>query len=188
VLPALPAFAQATSTSTTTSSTSMFASGTGRNLIGLNVGRSDYHVGCGIGFGCDTTDRYLHLYGRNMAGTYWGTELGILDLGNIERAGGKTKAQGINLSLVGELPVANSFAIFGKVGTTFGRTSTSSAPGSGISSGSENGFGLSYGAGLSYDFTPRITGVVGWDSHDFRFAGTGREPIRATSLGLQYKY
>jgi OmpA-OmpF porin, OOP family len=29
---------------------------------------------------------------------------------------------------------------------------------------------------------------VEWESNDFRFAGGGRDPVRSTSLGLQYRY
>ena len=48
--------------------------------------------------------------------------------------------------------------------------------------------GLSYGAGVSYDFTPRLSATLEWDSNDFRFASGGRDPVRSTSLGLQYRY
>ena len=51
----------------------------------------------------------------------------------------------------------------------------------------EAGVGLSYGAGLSLDFTPRLSATLGWESHDFRFAG-GLRDVRATSLGLRYSY
>jgi len=44
------------------------------------------------------------------------------------------------------------------------------------------------GAGVSYDFNPRISATLQWDSNDFRFAGTGRDPVRSTSLGLQIRY
>lgn len=166
---------------------SWWAPGTGRSLIGLNVGRSRYHADCDSAFTCDNKDRYFTIYGRTMSDSWWGTEIGYVDMGRMERAGGDTRARGINLSLVGRAPVAEPFGLFGKVGVTWGHTSTGTAPGATVAGGSHNGFGLSLGAGVSWDFTPKLAGVLEWDRHDFRFEG-GRDAVRATSVGLQYKY
>jgi OOP family OmpA-OmpF porin len=161
----------------------------GRSYVGLSLGRSRYSVGCGAtSFHCDNTDNSVHLSVGSMVGNFWGVELGYLDMGRIERGGGSTRAQGLNLSLLGKAPVWQSIGVFGKVGATYGRTDTSALAGSGLATGSARGFGLSYGAGVSYDLTPRLSATLGWDSHDFRFAGSGRESVRSTSLGLQYKY
>jgi hypothetical protein len=50
-----------------------------------------------------------------------------------------------------------------------------------------NTSGPSYGIGLRWDFSPRLSAVVGWDNYDYRPAGTERD-VRATSLGLQWRY
>jgi OOP family OmpA-OmpF porin len=161
----------------------------GHSYLGLNLGRSHYNLPCGnIALLCDDTDRSVQLYAGRMIGNFWGVELGYLDMGRIARAGGETRARGLNLSLVGKAPLGRSFGVFGKVGTTYGRTETSALASSGLAAGSANGFGLSYGAGVSFDFTPRLSATVEWDSNDFRFSGTGRDPVRSTSLGLQYRY
>jgi OmpA-OmpF porin, OOP family len=160
-----------------------------RSYLGLNLGRSNYNIPCGnLTLLCDDSDRSVRLYAGTMVGDFWGVELGYINMGRVARAGGDTRAQGLNLSMVGKAPVARSFGVFGKVGTTWGRTESSALAGSGIASGSERGFGLSYGAGVSYDFTPRLSAILEWESHDFRFAGSGRDPVRSTSLGLQYRY
>lgn len=160
-----------------------------RSYLGLNLGRSQYNLPCGsIAFHCDDTDRSVRLYAGTMVGNFWGVELGYLNMGRIARAGGETRAQGLNLSLVGKAPLGRSFGVLGKVGTTYGRTETSALAGSGIIAGDERGFGLSYGAGVSFDFTPRLSATLEWESNDFRFAGSGRDPVRSTSLGLQYRY
>ena len=160
----------------------------GRSYLGLNLGRSNYNVPCGsISLLCDDSDRSVQLYAGTMVGNFWGVELGYINMGRIARAGGDTRARGLNLSLVGKAPLGR-FGVFGKVGTTYGRTETSALAGSGIAQGSDKGFGLSYGAGVSYDFTPRFSAVLEWESNDFRFSGSGRDPVRSTSLGLQYRY
>jgi OOP family OmpA-OmpF porin len=161
----------------------------GHSYIGLSLGRSRYSAPCGPAvFNCDRTDTSVEFTAGSMLGNFWGVELGYLDMGRINRGGGTTRARGVDLSLVGRAPVWQSLGVFGKLGTTYGRTNTSAAPGSNLPTGSGRGFGLSYGAGVSYDFTPQLSATLGLDSHDFRFAGIGREPVRATHLGLQYKY
>lgn len=187
---AFSAFAQAPATSTQDSPPSRsLLPAKGSGYVGLSLGRSRYTTHCGVSsFNCDSSDNSVQISAGSMIGNFWGVELGYIDMGRISRGGGTTRAQGVNLSLVGKAPVWQSLGVFGKIGTTYGRTETSALLGSGINNGSDRGFGLSYGAGVSYDFTPRLSATLAWDSHDFRFAGSGRDPVRSTSLGLQYKY
>jgi OmpA-OmpF porin, OOP family len=160
-----------------------------RSYLGLNLGRSRYNVSCSTtALLCDDSDRSSELYAGTMVGNFWGVELGYLNMGRIARAGGETQAQGLNLSLVGKAQVARSMRVFGKVGSTYGRSDTAGLAASSLATGSDQGFGLSYGAGVSYDFTPRLSATLELDSNDFRFAGGGRDPVRSTSLGLQYRY
>ncbi len=170
------------------SGTGILAPGSGRPAMGLSIGVSHWNPGCRPLGACDDPDRHLHLYGRSMFNDRWGAQLGLLDLGDAERGGTESRARGMNLSLVGRVPLGAKFSGWGRVGTTYGHTSTSQATGAGLTSGGENGFGLSYGLGLSWQFSPQLSAVFEWDSHDFRFAGSGRDPVRATSLGLQYRY
>ena len=166
-----------------------FVPAKGRGYIGLSLGPSRYSAPCGAtSFNCDSTDNSVQIYAGNMPSNFWGVELGYIDMGRMSRAGGTTRAQGFNLSLVAKAPVWESLGVFGKLGTNYSRTETGAALGSSVNNGTDRGFGLSYGAGVSYDFTPRLSATLGWDSHDFRFAGSGRDPVRPTSLGLQYKY
>lgn len=158
-----------------------------RTYLGLTLGRSQTDLSCSAAsLLCDRQDRSAQLYAGTMIGNFWGVELGYIDMGRAARAGSETRAQGLNLSLIGRARVANSLGVFGKVGTTYGRTETSSL-GAGIATASGQGFGLSYGAGLSFDFTPRLSATLEWDSNDLRFGG-GRDPVRSTSLGLQFRY
>lgn len=188
MMASLPAQAQGSSAGTTDASRGAFwMPASGRTAIGLNVGRSTYNAPCDTAFACDDTGRAFSLYARTMGDSWWGTELGYVDMGRMERAGGDTRARGVNLSLVGKAPVTEPFGVFGKVGVTYGHTRTGTAPGHTIAGGSHNGFGLSLGAGVSWDFTPKLAAVLEWDRHDFRFEG-GRDAVRTTSVGLQYKY
>lgn len=161
----------------------------GARYIGMNAGKSDFSVGNGNGiFSSESKDTAYNIYGGNYFNNNLGMELGFTDFGKINRAGGTTKARGVNLSLVGRLPLSPAFNLLGKVGTTYGHTSVSSFPGSGVASGSESGFGVSYGVGAEYAFTPQLSAVLQYDSHDLKFAGNGRDRVSATTAGLRYKF
>ena len=169
------------------SSGSLWTPGSGRTVLGLNGGRSNFHAPCGSVYACDDTGNYWSLYGRRMASDFWGTELAYIDMGRMDRAGGTTRAYGLTVSLVGKMPIAQSLGLFGKVGALYGRTRTSTGAGADIAGGRENGFGLSLGAGLSWDFSPKMSAVLEWDHYHFNFQ-SGRDPVHATSVGLQYRY
>jgi OmpA-OmpF porin, OOP family len=161
----------------------------GSSYIGFNAGQSDFSLGNGTGlFSGDDKDTAYNIYAGSYFNPYLGLELGYTDFGKAKRGGGDTKAMGFNLSLIGKYPLGSSFNLLGKVGTTYGRTEVSSQPGSGITPGKENGFGLSYGVGAEYLFTPQLSGVIQYDEHRMEFAGTGRDRIGAATLGIRYRF
>jgi OmpA-OmpF porin, OOP family len=172
------------------SASSLWLPGSSRSYLGLNLGRSSQHLACGsIALLCDDTDRSMRLYAGRMIGNFWGVEVGYLDTGRIARIGGSPAAQGLNLSLVGKAPLGRAVGVYGKFGTTLGRPDTSVMGASGVAApGVERGFGLSYGAGVSVAFTPRLSATLEFESNDFRFAGSAGDPVRSTSLGLRYRY
>jgi OOP family OmpA-OmpF porin len=159
-----------------------------RPYVGLTLGRPRGPMVCSTSslLLCEEAPRTSQLYAGAMIGSFWGAELGYLQSGRLLRDGSEGRSQGLNLSLVGKARLGSSFGVFGRVGTTYSRTE-SSVFGSGLAGGADQGFGLSYGGGVSYDFTPRLSARLEWDSHDFRFGGN-RDPVRSTSLGLQYRY
>ncbi|MGZ5193918.1 MAG: outer membrane beta-barrel protein [Ramlibacter sp.] len=157
----------------------------GRTYLGLNVGRSRYNVPCGsTSLLCDDTATSTEFYAGRMIGNFWGLELAYLNAGPVQRLGGDLKAQGLNLSVIGRAPLGHAIGLFGKVGTTYGRTENPALAGN----PNEQGFGLAYGAGVSLDFTPRLSATFELESNDFRFAGTGRDAVRSANLGLRYRY
>lgn len=161
--------------------------GQGRTTIGLNVGRSDFHVPCVPGFACDRRDVYAAISARNMANDMFGGELALVHVGNIDRGGGRTSAYGLDISLVGKTPVMSGLGAFAKIGTVWGETRVGGNSNA-IATGKDHGFGLSLGAGLSWDFSPNLAAILEWDRYVFHFIGTGRDAVHATSLGLQWKY
>lgn len=161
----------------------------GRSYLGLNVERFRDGTNCAATtLLCDETQRPAEIYTGTMIGNFWGMELGYLNFGRVARGGIEARAQGLNISLVGKAQLAPSLRAFGKVGTTYGRSDTALPGADGTAFGSQQGFGLSVGAGLSLDFTPRLSATLEWDSKDLRSFGGGRDPVRSTSLGLRYSY
>ena len=98
----------------------------------------------------------------------------------------RAPAQGLNLAVVGRAHIS-SFGVFGKVGTLSYFHPDTSAMGMGVTASlpPEQSGGLSWGGGVSYDFTPRLSATFEWVSYDLRMAAG---PVRATNLGLQYRY
>ena len=181
---AAPAMAQSSS-----SSSSSFLPYTNSGYIGLNLGRTRFDMGCGLGgFKCDSNSNLaVNLYTGGMFNDYMGLELGYLHTGNLDRAGGTTSAQGVNLLLVGRVPMG-AFSIFGKAGGVYGRTKVSTDVLSGIPEGSKSGGGLSVAAGIGYDLSPKSSIVAHWARNTFKFANEGHPNVDTTTIGYVYKF
>ena len=166
----------------------------GKTYLGLSVGRSYFDASCDTtpSLACNRADRTARFSLGRSIDPNWSVEASYVDLGTMARLGNATRAQGLDLSMVGRARLAPDVGVFGKLGTTYGRTETSVMGGPPASAapfaGNEQGFGLSFGGGVSYDITKRLSATLEVDSHDFRFAGGGREAVRSTNLGLQFKY
>ena len=182
---AMSGFAQAQSGAS--SGYSMYAPGS--TYFGLNVGQSNYRLDNGVGgFGADQRKKAYSIYGGGYFSNNFGVELSYTDFDRINRAGGTTYANGFGASLVGKLPVAASFNLLAKVGTLYGRTEVSANPASGIASGKEAKWGMSYGVGAEYAFSPNWSGVLQYDEYRMKFAGTGNGKVNTTSLGMRYNF
>jgi OOP family OmpA-OmpF porin len=166
---------------------SMYVPGSG--YVGLSVGKSDFALDNGIGiFSSDQGDTSYGVQAGGYFNNNFGIELGYTDFGTVNRAGGSTTADGVNLSLIGKMPLNPTFNLLGKVGTTYSRTEVSANPGSGIVSGSESGFGLSYGIGVEFVFTPKLSAVLQYESQDMKFAGDRDDRVANTSVGVRYRF
>ncbi len=193
VIPCLIALACAASaaqaqTSGTGLTNRSYLPGTQQGYVGLSGGQSEYDIRSGTGgFGFDDSDTAWKVYSGGYFNPYLGMELGYINMGKAERIGGSTKAQGLNLSLVGRAPLNEQFDVFGKIGTTYGRTRTSGNSGFGVTTGKDDGFGLSYGAGVRWAFNPQWAAVLEWERHRFHFAD-GKSDVDMTSVGVQYRF
>jgi len=162
----------------------------GKSFIDLSVGKSSYSTSCGnvAGLTCSRGTTSYSLTAGNMVSDNVGVELSAMNLGKADRAGGSVIARGINLSAVARLPLGDSFALEGKIGPTYGVTHVTAATESGLVSGRAHGFGLGYGVALDVNVTRGIHGSIGWEQHDFKFAGQGRSNVKNLTLALGYTF
>lgn len=163
----------------------------GSSYIGLSGGPADFsRIGSGNGlFSRDDHDTaYSLTMGNYFPNQNLGVELGYTNFGKVARGGGTTKAEGINLSLIGRMPINPMFNLLGKVGTTYGHTEVSANPLSGMATGSESGFDWSYGVGAEMVISPQWSGVLQYDEHFMKFAGGASDRVSTTTVGLRMRF
>lgn len=143
--------------------------------LGLQVGPSELRVPCGsFAFTCDAAT--LPLYRSLKAPRSLSVQVGSSSAIPALQAG---RDPGLNVSLVGKAGIGWDLGVYGRVGTTFNRAALAPAvPGEG---------GLTYGVGLSWDFSRRGSAALGLDSYDTRSSLGEVRDVR-TSLGLQWRY
>ena len=161
---------------------------TQQGYVGLNIGASDFSNRCGPSlFDCDNPDAAFHIYTGGLFNQWLGIELGYLHTGNADRAGGRTKAEGVNVSLLARAPLG-PVNVFAKAGTTYARTVVSADALSGVPSGRVRAWAPSIGVGAGYDFGSNSSVVLEWNRSNYKFAGVGREAVKTTSLGYVYRF
>jgi hypothetical protein len=163
----------------------------GSSYIGLSGGPSDFsrvNAGNGLFSNGDKDTAYSIMAGNYNYNQNFGVEIGYTNFGNVGRGGGTTKAEGINLSLIGRMPVSPMFNLLGKVGTTYGHTEVSANPLSGMTSGSESGFDWSYGVGAELVLSPQWSAVLTYDEAFMKFAGGSSERVSNTMIGARMRF
>lgn len=151
----------------------------GANPLGLQPSAGEARTPCGsIAFPCEETTSTVRLYSSAKAPRSLDLQLGYTEeLPSLRLP----RPQGPNLSLIGRADLVPSLGVYGRLGTTAARAGLAGAP------GSMEG-GVTYGVGLSWDFSRRGSAILGWDSYDLRTLGGETRDVRATSLGLQWRY
>jgi hypothetical protein len=162
----------------------------GDTFIGITIGKPHYETSCGNipGLSCANNGTSVSVTAGNMFSEFWGAELSYLDLGDAHRAGGSVDARGLNLSLVGRLPLGDNFDVAGKVGGTYGITHVNANPLAGLMNGRASGWGLGYGVALNVHFKRGLSASVGWEQHDFHFAGQGMSAVKNITVGMAYRF
>lgn len=181
----LPTTASAQTAGTRTS----MLPGTTSGYVGANLARPDYGIDCTPAFSCSDPSYGGKVYVGGAWSEVLGLELGYINFGKAERAGGHARAQGVSLSALGNFPVTDAFNVFGRVGTTYARTRTSASPFAlpSVATGNRNTFGVAFGVGVGYELNNNIDIVGEWERHRLKFV-SGRDNIDMLSVGVRYRY
>lgn len=159
---------------------------TSYGYVGVGIGQSNYAINCAPGFSCDDTDTGYKIFTGGKFSRFFGVEAAYVYLGRGEANGGGSKAQGINVSLVGTLPIGDMFSVYAKGGGIYGWTdSSASAPG--VGTGDRHGFNASYGAGVQVDLTRNWAVQGDWDHYRFDYADRN-DDAQLYSVNLVYKF
>lgn len=121
---------------------------------GAGVGKASVKID-DIGFGLqfDTTDTAFKIYGGYMFNEYFGLDAGFFDVGDQTEDFGfaaiTVDMTGLSISLLGNLPLGENFALFGKVGVT---STTGDVESQGFESEEASEDSISYGFGAALSF------------------------------------
>jgi OOP family OmpA-OmpF porin len=110
-----------------------------------------------------------------------------------DTASGNYKVDGWTTSAVGILPLQNGFAAYGKLGALFSQTKFNPSSDTGataLAGTSKSSTDLTYGLGLSYDFSKQVVGKAEWNRYQGvgDTATTGKADIDTYTVGLAYKF
>ena len=101
---------------------------------------------------------------------------------------GSGKGDAYGLDIVGTVPLADSFSIYGKLGYADTRTSASSVP---LGLNGTNRSAATYGLGAEYDFTSQVGLRFGWDRYGAAVSNAGitsNYNSNVWSLGILFKF
>ena len=161
-----------------------------RNLTALNNST----------FTSDSKDRGYKLFVGKQFTKYFAIEGGYFDLGKYNFNGvttantvvrGETKYRGVNLDLVGQLPLTQRISVLGRIGGQYTRTGTSFG-GNGINVASnryssDSDFGGKAGVGLEYKFSEALAIRAEAERSRVKDAIGQRGNVDLFSIGLVYK-
>jgi OOP family OmpA-OmpF porin len=147
--------------------------------VGGSLGRSDFKTP-------DQTDTAWRIFGGYQFNRNFAAEVGYHDLGQVNFVNGDRNAKLWELVGIGMLPVASAFSVYGKLGGYYGKSELKSAV---VPSGDDTNGGLTYGAGLQYDFTQQLAVRGEWQRYDNTGGDTaGKTDIDVLNVGLLWRF
>ncbi len=179
--------AHAQSYSSSAPSSSSFAP----SYFAFNAGTADLSrpiTAFGVFGGQQQGQAYGVALGNYFEGSNYGVEVSYADFGSVTRYGGNSKVDGINLSLIGRMPLGDSFNLLGKVGTTYSRTTVTTDVANSALAGSEHGYDWAYGVGGEYKINASWGATLQYAEHFVKYPSTGSERISSTTFGVRYYY
>lgn len=181
---------------------------------GANIGQSTANIdearitsgllGSGLvagPFNLDERDGAYKIFGGYQFNPYFSVEAGYFDLGRFgfstttTPAGtlsGDIKIKGLNLDLVGTLPMTDKFSAFGRIGVTHARAQDSFVGSGAVNvlnpNPSSRDTNLKVGLGLQYAFTDALSLRAEIERYRIDDAVGNRGDVDMASLGLVYRF
>ena len=181
---------------------------------GANVGRSSATIDnaritsglLGSGFSSATItddDRSTgyKIFGGYQYNNYLAVEAGYFDLGNFGfnattvpagTLNGKIKLKGLNMDLVGTLPITEKFSVLGRIGVNYAHANDSFVGTGAVNvldpNPSKRDTNLKVGLGLQYAFTPALAMRAEVERYRINDAVGNKGDIDLVSLGLIYRF
>ena len=182
--------------------------------IGGNIGQSradfdEARIAAGVraaggavtSIATDERDTGYKLFGGYQFSRHFALEGGYFDLGKFGFSAttipagtlnGNFRVKGLNLDVVGILPMSEKFSVFGRVGMNYARTRDSfSGTGAVVvlnPSPSDRDLNYKAGLGLQYDFTPSFGARVEAERYRVSDAVSGKANINFFSVGLVFRF
>ena len=149
----------------------------------------------------DNTSTGGKVFGGYQLNPNFAIEGGVFDLGRFNYSGntssgnyfGRSRVHGLNLDLVGTLPLSDRFSVLGRVGAAYARTADDIL-GSGVvsplinSNRKTNSTNVKYGVGLQYAITDALSLRAELERYRVSDPIRNRNNIDMASLGLIYRF
>ena len=149
----------------------------------------------------DNRDTGYKLFGGYQINPNFAVEGGYFDLGRFGYSSttiptgsfsGSTRVKGLNLDLLGMLPLSERFSIFGRIGAAYAQSKASfSSTGAvplNLSSRNRNGTDLKYGVGLQYALSDALALRAEVERYRINDPLRNRGNVNMASLGLVYSF
>lgn len=145
-------------------------------FVGGSLGQTDIDEEIATGLitsgSVDGKDTGFKVFGGYMFNRNFGIEGAYVDLGEVSYSGdffgspvtgGKIEVTGFNIAALGSYPVNEQFSLFGKIGLLVWEAEASDTTGGVPFSAKTDGTDISFGLGVSYNFTRSLGVRAEWE-------------------------
>lgn len=149
----------------------------------------------------DDRDRGFKIYGGYQVNKYFALEGGYFDLGRFGFAAttvpagtlnGSIKLRGLNLDVVGTLPITEKFSAFGRIGANYAQAQDNFSSTGAVQvlnpNPSERATNLKVGLGVQYAFTDAVAMRAEVERYRINDAVGNKGDVDLVSVGLVYKF
>ena len=147
--------------------------------VGGSLGKPNYSSSIN-GISGDGSGVAGKLFGGYQITPNFAVEGGYFNLGHIEDANGRAKAQGVYADAVGSYSFAPQWSVLGSAGLAEGRFKTAA--------GNDSSPALKIGAGVEYALTPQAALRVQYDRYHFVNAFDAKPNIGQLSAGVKFGF